>query len=685
MKNSTLFILLFILAVIFDVLYWVVIRKRGEKIKTEVLAVNVKLQQLIPHAWSRSILTAAIKEFLSKHLVIIIEIVIILLFALWVGRDYLDLKENTWPFGYEFPLSVQSHYNWIKLKECGLCFLWNGSIKGGAPSFVDLRGSWLHPIVAVATLGFGFINGSKVSILAFLFLAGLASWLIAKILKVGLVPRLFSATMAIVAGNMSASMQMGDIGRLFSHVSASLALAAGLCFAKNPNKRNAVALGIMVALLLISGQGYNQAGFALCVLPALLVLFNKQDWKDKRTWKNVLLAGILALLLAGFFLVPLLHFLPQTYKDIDVNFRAVQPIQFIPLNLLIDNYAFYLNDNLGKLPYFSLYSIYLGWIPILLLVLSFVFVRKSNFRAFLFFVVTIILVLLASSGITFKLLAYITDFAYGFRHPSVISGLLIPPILGLAALGLDSILNLHILRWSLHVPGKSGKKVISINLMFLLVIIPLFFSIRSAYNFSHPWYTTVSLPHDQYRLIQYLNPDQTEWVKTPYGSHIWLIPALEMDIKIGEAFRDWNWKERLDPPPYLEIAENITGIEPLHPVKIAENAYLISSFTNEYAFITSKEGDTPCVAHASGGHIDVICDSAHGGILTVMENSWAGWTVKVDGEHALLIENQRWLTVKAEPGQHNFVFNYFPLDVLIGFILTLAGIVIALFVLFKRF
>jgi hypothetical protein len=158
-----------------------------------------------------------------------------------------------------------------------------------------------------------------------------------------------------------------------------------------------------------------------------------------------------------------------------------------------------------------------------------------------------------------------------------------------------------------------------------------------------------------------------------------------MDIKIGEAFRDWNWKEREDPPPYLEIAETITGIGSQNPVRIAENAYFTSSITNEYAFISSNEGYSPCVAHASGGHIDINCDSAHGGILTVMENSWAGWTVKVDGTHALLIENQQWLTVKAEPGQHNYVFNYFPLDVLIGLILTLAGIVIALFVLFKRF
>jgi hypothetical protein len=293
-------------------------------------------------------------------------------------------------------------------------------------------------------------------------------------------------------------------------------------------------------------------------------------------------------------------------------------------------------------------------------------------------------VLLASSGITFKLLAYITDFMYGFRHPSVISGLLIPPILGLAALGLDSILRLNILRWSLNIPGKSGKRLISINFLFLLVIIPFFFSIRSAYNFSHPWYTTVSVPHDQYRLIQYLKLDQTEWVKTPFGSHIWLIPALEKDIKIGEAFRDWNWKEREDPPPYLEIAENTVGMEPLHPVKIAENVFLISSYASEYAFIASNEGDASCDAHASGGHIDVECNAPHEGVLTVMENSWPGWTVKIDGVSGSLIENQRWLTVKVEPGQHNYVFNYLPLDVLIGFILTLVGIAIALFIMIKR-
>jgi hypothetical protein len=381
MKTSTIIILFLLAALTIDIFYWVVIRKRWPQIKNEILVFLKKPKQQIPLLPTKRLPPHTRQRLNTKQLFTIIEVSLIFVFALWVGRQYLDLNKETWPFGYEFSTSIQSHYNWIKFKECGLCFLWNGSIKGGAPSFVDLRGSWLHPLVAVSTIVFGFINGAKISIVFCLFLAGLAQWWIARLLKTGPLARLFTAAMAIVAGNLAASMNMGDVGRLLSHVSASLALAAGICFAQNANRRNAVGFGFAGALLLVSGQGYNQAGFFLCYLPALLTLFESRQWKEKLSRRNILLAGSLMVLLAGVFLIPVLHFLPQLYKDIDVNFKAAQPIEFVPLNLVINNYDFFSSTSLGKLPYISLYSIYIGWIPLLLALISLIFVRKDNYRS----------------------------------------------------------------------------------------------------------------------------------------------------------------------------------------------------------------------------------------------------------------------------------------------------------------
>ena len=107
--------------------------------------------------------------FLRKQWLLLVEVALIAGFSILVGAKYLDLQEDTWVYGYEFPVSIQSQFNWINFNQCGLCFLWNGSLKGGSPSLVDLRGSWLHPLVALSTLLLGFINGTKVYLVVFLF------------------------------------------------------------------------------------------------------------------------------------------------------------------------------------------------------------------------------------------------------------------------------------------------------------------------------------------------------------------------------------------------------------------------------------------------------------------------------------------------------------------------------------
>jgi len=309
----------------------------------------------------------------------------------------------------------------------------------------------------------------------------------------------------------------------------------------------------LITLLIISGQGYNQAGFFLALFPSLVVLINADAWKEKITLKNFLLTGSFIIFLTGFFLVPLFHFLPHFFKDIDLDFNSVQPIQYIPVNLIIDNYDYYSPEILGMLPYPSLYSIYLGWIPILLALSSLIFLRKESWRIYTFFGLSMILVLLASSGLSFRALTLISELAYGFRHSSVISGLLVPLILGLSSLGLHGLLNLTFLNPTIRLPKIFGNKVIKVNLAIVILLAPLVLSIRSAYFFGHPWFSTARFPESESSFWENVELDHTEWIKTPFGLHFLVIPLLENDLKVGEAFRDWIWKDRIDPPPFLEI------------------------------------------------------------------------------------------------------------------------------------
>ncbi|MCD4737929.1 MAG: hypothetical protein K8R89_01540 [Anaerolineae bacterium] len=98
------------------------------------------------------------------------------LWALWVGRAYLDFAPHVWPSGRELGMVIRTHYIWTLLPRCGDCMLWNGFTNGGAPAFAELQGAVLHPLVALATVLWGGINGAKVVLLISLAMAGWAQW-----------------------------------------------------------------------------------------------------------------------------------------------------------------------------------------------------------------------------------------------------------------------------------------------------------------------------------------------------------------------------------------------------------------------------------------------------------------------------------------------------------------------------
>ena len=84
----------------------------------------------------------------------------------------------------------------------------------------------------------------------------------------------------------------------------------------------------------------------------------------------------------------------------------------------------------------------------------------------------------------------------------------------------------------------------------------------------------------------------------------------------------------------------------------------------------------PCRATALGGNIDVVCLTTEPGTLVVQENQWTGWRAWRDGER-IPLEHGPWLEVEAPLGEHEYEFRYRPWDVVLGIVLTVVGIVLA--------
>ena len=610
-----------------------------------------------------------------------IELILIALFGIWVARPYFNFNKLAWPAGLEFPTVIQTNYIWTHFPKCGVCILWNGWVNGGAPAFAELQGSLLHPIVIMATLIWGAVNGVKASLIICFILAGWAQWWIAKTLKFGRTARLWSAAMAVVGGQLASRLEAGWFGVALSVVACSLVIAPGLSTALEGRRRDIVLFGSMVALAVLSGQGYMQAGMLLAMIPAFLIFTLDSQFKPTSVVRKFLLAAIIAVLLAGVFWVPALHFWPNVAKNTDPQFSSAQPIQYIPLNLVISDWNFQYSPILNKLPFPSQYSIYIGWIPILLAILALRAPRsRQEIRVFFFFLVSLLLILLVSSAILLKVLAPIAkDFFSEIREPSMISALAIPYILALSAWGLDWLISK---KWpTLEV------KLATVTFGFstkLFMLIPLVWAVASGYSFSSKWMIISHPTSDLWDVAQKLETKYASWVSFPFGDSYWVIPGMDSGLKITDGLRNWSWKNRSNPPASLSATHDPVDQSSANFVTTIGNNNITKNPDVNYSYIKNGDKEIPCQAIANGGNIDVTCDSDKSGTLVVTENVFSGWNAKIDGKPTQLIPNEQWLAVNAPAGNHKYEFRYRPWDVLLGLLLTLSGIGLGLWVLFSK-
>jgi hypothetical protein len=616
------------------------------------------------------------EEFLTRQrqwLIPVVELVLIFAWALWIGREYLDFNPWHIPAGREFLSAIQTHHIWTTFQECGWCALWNGSVRGGNPAFVDIHGSMLHPLVIVATLIWGVINGSKIVLVVSLWAAGLAQWWLARELKLGWIARMWSALLAVAGGHLAGRMQLGAFGVVLSTAMCSLVLPAVLMVQRKHDKKAVVLLAITSASAVLSGQGYMQVGL-VATLPAFAFLIVREPSKRQSIWKDYLGAGVIALLLAAPFLVPLGHFLPNLVKTMDAAFGTAQPLRFLPLNLVIDSHAFYLTDSLEKFPFPELYTLYIGWVAVILSVVGLSMTQREHRRQIFFLVAVAIIEFLVGSAVLLKWLVGLVPPLAGIRNPSQIAGLAIPPILAIAAYGLDRLLALNWPDLSLKIRAWSDLELKALSLKWLLVI-PLIFSLRSAHHFTRHWLYKTEIDDNIYAVVDALKTPELQWVATPFGEHFYIEPAIASQLKLSPGIRTWNWESTEFPKPLLEANRLGPPPDPAEVVSEVDGIPIYKRNQVTYAAVLSASDSVACQAQGSGGWIDVTCGSSLAGTLVVQENSWTGWRAWLDGSPMQLLPGQ-WLQVQAPTGYHEYKFRYIPWDVPIGLVLLILGLCI---------
>ena len=388
----------------------------GEFSRRQLLAQTIfseRMQKFLSGLWTRSWGSPRFRQ----ALLIGLELGILAIWAAMVCKPYLEMNLAVIPAGREFGSAVQTHHLWTQFQDCGWCALWNGSERGGYPAFADVHGSMLHPIVMLTTLIWGVVNGAKIALVISFWFGGVAQWWLARQLGVGWLARMWSAGIAIVGGHLAGRMELGAFGVVLSTAMTSLMFAGILWVARGGGRRAAVVLGILGASAALSGQGYIQVGL-LAMLPAMVFIFLDDPATLKTIWKDYALAIGVALLLSAPLWLPFLHFSPNFVKETDPEFVSAQPLAYLPLNLVIDSWAYYNSEALDKLPYPHLYTLYIGWIPVILAGVG--LARGRARRGFLWFLTGgIVLAFLTGSAVLLKWLTEIWPGVAGIRaaHP----------------------------------------------------------------------------------------------------------------------------------------------------------------------------------------------------------------------------------------------------------------------------
>ena len=602
------------------------------------------------------------------------EVALILVWAAWVGRPFLNFDPFAWPSGREAGFQFQSHYFWNQLRTCGLCALWNGTINGGFPALAEVFGSPLHPLVMITTLLWGTIVGGKVTVVAALALAGLAQWWIARRLGLGTVARLWTSLVAVAGGHLAGRLEVPAIGMVLSTAMGSLTLAAALDLGLTGRRRAAVLLAVMLALTLVSGMGYIQVALLGWVPLLLIFVLDKRLRLRPNTLEFVLAAGV-ALLLAGVLLVPLAHFLPGFAKHGDPLFGSAQPLEYVPLNLVIRDFDFLYGTMLGKLPYPTLYDNYIGWAPVLLAIASLLFARKADGRALAFLGGGIAVNFLLVSAVPFRWLVHTIPQLADVRNTPMMAGLAIPAILGLAGYGLDGLLKLTWPQVALRWQSAPEDRGLNFSLVWILVI-PLLFGLRAVFQHARNWIYTVDTER-VYQAATLWETPSIEWVSPPFGEHAWVEVASSLGIKLTNVVWAWDWRGRALPLPRLEATRG-SGPPDTELLATADGVSTFLHPDQHYAYVDLDGQVVPCAATGSGGDLSVRCTTDRPGELTVQENAWTGWRAWQDDQAIEMLPGP-WLRTQAPAGEHVYRFRYLPWDAPVGLALTLVGVALTAF------
>ena len=618
-----------------------------------------------------------IKKILNPML---LEIFIVFLGAVYFCANLRNSLPLIYPAGGEFILLNQTHFIWELFTKCGTCIFWNGILNGGAPTFGELHNAPAHPFVFIPAILFGAINGGKITLFLAFLAAGIGQWRLAKAMGLGAIPRVWTALMVMFGGELSGKMEIGNSGLILSAGCSILFLSELYHFVFDDLKKSsATKLAVFLSLCVLSGQGYLQLALALLWIPVSLIFALIRHGR-RALWVMIETAG-LTFYFCGFFLIPLMHFMPNVIKDVDPALNNPQPIGYSVLNLVIKDLDFFQLGTLGMSTTPYAYYIYIGWIPILLAVFGAwknMQVVGQKLKTLWLMLLPVLVFVFASEEVLIPLKQKIPSIL-NLRTVSAMTMLTVPPLIALAGIGLEKLLNFSE-GYRVWKSAAIGKKIL-ITLQVMVAIGAASYCLVDEVNANRKFLYLGTFTEPEQALQDAMLPDEVAWVE-PVNRDFLPYFFSRGGRKFSIIFRPWQWFGRPSPQPAVKAMHHPGGMDPVATYRVGEMDYYVNEAAVYAALYDHDQIIAKCRAETlGGGEITVTCPnvSQSGTDLIVQEHYFAGWQAWVDGENVALDPAANFLTIhNINDAAATIVFKYQPWDVWIGIALSLLGILFAI-------
>ena len=595
--------------------------------------------------------------------------------------------------------------------------LWNPYMLTGYPHVGDMLGHFWNPISTIPIMLWGGINGMKVSIFLTFIVAGLGQWILAYVMGLRRIFRLWSSILFMISGGLALLWRVGWYELLLGAAWFPWCFALYLLALRRHTWSSIFLVSAAVFMVISTGGGYYPIYLLVCMAVLFGVVCLQATPSERlRQIQTSVLVVLVGAALSAVVIVPYLSAYRLSGRDVspDLTQYFSQPIQYGLMNYMIHTPEWFNANVLGTAGGWNWF--YIGWLPVAGLALIPLTLSQSPRRRWMIAISGILFLILimwfANRFTPFKRIYDWIPFLYQLRFPNRLLIIATSPLLILSGLALEQTYRLSKI-WVknlklVHSPAGKRRSTLPAHYgVTLLWILGLLSTTKAVYdvNKSFAFIDQIMNPKPFAALRWLKSYDKSlyyvnigggiiywDWTPAAYSLEVPMINFLysrhlrtqELQRAEGSPFiARAKYQISLPdqtPPPNARQINDFEGVLVWEVPDVLPYAFSVQpSLIQQYDKLAT--GQVASIKVKLNGSNQVIAQgtpSRPGDVLVVLMSEYPGWKLLIDGKPAQVSPYNGYLGAKMLPGEHSYLFYFLPTQFIIG--ASISGLTVILIV-----